>query len=138
MMDGPASFGGSEAAPRPVELLLFALGGCTASDVTSILEKKRLDVRDLRVELSAEVNDHHPRTFRTVHIDYIVTGHTVRRHDVERAIELSTTKYCPIIAMLHPKVVVTHSCRINEVGGPDDGKEVEDPRAVGSLEGETS
>ena len=41
MMDGPSNFGGSDAAIRPKELLLLALGGCTASDVISILEKSR-------------------------------------------------------------------------------------------------
>src|SRR6266496_3071527 len=41
MMDGPENFDGSDGASRPKELLLMALGGCTASDVTSILKKKR-------------------------------------------------------------------------------------------------
>jgi len=138
VMDGPASFGGSEAAPRPIELLLVALGGCTASDVASILDKKRMDVRDLRVELRAEVNDEHPRTFRSVHIEYVVTGNAVDRHHVERAVELSTTKYCPIIAMLQPNVVVTHTCRINEVGDTHSENVIVDSSADVSLAGQTT
>ena len=53
-MDGHEMFGGSNAASSPKELLLFALGGCTASDVVPILKKKRADVTSLEVRLTAD------------------------------------------------------------------------------------
>jgi putative redox protein len=54
MMDGPPEFGGSDAGIRPKELLLLALGGCTASDVITILRKKRVAVDDVEIHVTAE------------------------------------------------------------------------------------
>ena len=54
MMDGPEAFGGSNAGTRPKELLLIGLGGCTASDVIAILQKKRVKFDDFEINISAE------------------------------------------------------------------------------------
>lgn len=114
MMDGPESFGGSNAGPRPKELLLFALGGCTASDVVSILKKKRVPVETFEVRLSASVQDEHPQVYTSIHIEYVFGGRGIRRTDIERAIELSATKYCSVSAMIRDSVRLTHSFIINE------------------------
>lgn len=111
-MDGPESVGGTDAAPRPKELLLFALAGCTASDVVSILRKKRVPVVEFEMKVSGTEREEHPRIFTDIHIEYIVRGNDIRPDDVERAIELSTTKYCSVSAMLKPAVAITHSFRI--------------------------
>ncbi len=112
MMDGPESVGGTDAAPRPKELLLFALAGCTASDVVSILRKKRVPFVEFEMKVSGTEREEHPRIFTDIHIEYIVRGNDIRPDDVERAIELSTTKYCSVSAMLKPAVAITHSFRI--------------------------
>jgi putative redox protein len=62
-IDGPESFFGSKAASRPMELLLISLGSCTASDVASILKKKRVDLHKFEVNLSGERSE---PTFRTL------------------------------------------------------------------------
>jgi len=111
-MDGPAMFGGSEAGPRPKELILMAVGGCTASDVVPILKKKRVPVDELEVRLTAETREEHPQVFTDIHIEYVVYGNGINPQDVERAIELSTTKYCSATAMLRASVNITHSYRI--------------------------
>ena len=112
IMDGPPIFGGSEAGPRPKELLLFSLGGCTASDVIPILEKKRVPYTGFEVLLTGHIREEHPQIFTDIHIEYIIYGEKINPHDVERAIELSTTKYCSISAMLRTSVNLTHSYRI--------------------------
>ncbi len=111
-IDGPESLHGNDAGPRPKELLLFALGGCTGSDVISILTKKRVPFTNMEIRLAGTVRDEHPQVFTDIHIEYIVDGDEINPADVERAIELSTTKYCPIIAMLKGSVTITHSYRI--------------------------
>jgi len=50
-IDGPVEFGGSNAGNRPKELVLMGLGGCTASDVASILLKKRVPMAGMEVHL---------------------------------------------------------------------------------------
>jgi putative redox protein len=112
VMDGPETFGGSNSGPRPKELLLFALGGCTASDVIPILSKKRVPLDGFEVHLTGNARDEHPQVFTDIHIEYVFYGEGINPVDVERAIELSTTKYCSVSAMLSPTVKITHSYRI--------------------------
>lgn len=112
MMDGSPTFGGSSAGSSPKELVLMGLGGCTASDVVAILSKKRVPMTNLEIRLTAKVGEEHPQVFTDVHIEYVVAGDGVKPEDVERAIELSTTKYCAVSAMLKPSVKITHSYRI--------------------------
>lgn len=123
MMDGPAALGGNDGAPRPKEMLLMALGGCTGSDVASILKKKRVPLEGFEVHLSAEVREEHPQIFTTIHVEYRLTGFDIRPQDVERAIELSSTKYCAVSAMIRGNVDVRHSYKILE-------PEVKAPEAV--------
>ncbi|MFQ5797076.1 MAG: OsmC family protein [Bacteroidota bacterium] len=112
IMDGLETFGGSGAGPRPKELLLMALGGCTASDVISILKKKRAPVEGFEVRLTGSTQEEHPQVFTDIHIEYLVYGHEINPKDVERAIELSSTKYCSVTAMLSPSVGITHSYKV--------------------------
>lgn len=119
LMDGPESFGGSNAAPRPKELLLFALGGCTSSDVIPILKKKRVPVEGYEVRLTGNVREEHPQVFTDIHMEYVFYGDNINPADIERAIELSTTKYCSVTAMLRDSVKITHSYRIvSSTGSP--------------------
>jgi putative redox protein len=111
-MDGPAEFGGSDAGTRPKELLLMALGGCTGSDVASILSKKRVPYEDFEIRLSAGVAEQHPQVFTAIHITYVLYGENINPADVERAIDLSVTKYCSVSAMLKASVNLTHSFEI--------------------------
>ena len=109
MMDGPENFGGSNAAIRPKELLLLSLGGCTGSDVTSILSKKRVKLEGFELKLTADQAEEHPQVFTKIHIEYIFKGTDLKETDLERAIELSLTKYCAVTAMFQKAMEITHS-----------------------------
>ncbi|MBF8249302.1 MAG: OsmC/Ohr family protein [Bacteroidetes bacterium] len=78
-LDGPMSVGGSDAGSRPKELLLMALGGCTGSDVVSILKKKRVSFDRIEIELEGNVRDEHPQVFTDIHIGYPYRVCRVRR-----------------------------------------------------------
>lgn len=112
-MDGPEEFGGSNAGARPKELILMALAGCTGSDVVSILQKKRVAFNDFEININAETADEHPQVFTKIHIEYVVYGE-VKKEDLERAIELSSTKYCSVQAMLRNSVEINHTYRIEK------------------------
>jgi putative redox protein len=111
-MDGPEDFGGSDAGIRPKELILLGLGGCTGSDVISILTKKRVKLDDFEINIETEVSEQHPQVFTKLHLEYVFYGKDIIAKDVERAIELSQTKYCGVTAMLEKAVEITHSYRI--------------------------
>lgn len=113
-MDGPESFGGSNAGIRPKELLMVALGGCTGSDVASILGKKKIKLDGFEMNITAEVADEHPQVFTKMNLEYVFYGKNLPVKDIERAIELSQTKYCSVTAMLQKAMPIEHSYRIVE------------------------
>jgi putative redox protein len=99
-LDAEESVGGVGAGPQPHRLLLEALAGCTAMDVISILRKKRQQVSGLSVEVQGSRADQHPRVYTRIEVLYRVRGQNVDPQAVARAIELSATRYCPVMAML--------------------------------------
>ncbi|MEE9431830.1 MAG: OsmC family protein [Melioribacteraceae bacterium] len=113
-MDGPESFGGSNAAIRPKELLLLSLAGCTGADVSAILQKKRVKLDGFEINISAESTDKHPKVYTKIHLEFIFWGRDIKEKDVERAIELSQTVYCGVTAMLEKSIEITHSFKIEE------------------------
>ena len=113
-MDGSPEFGGSNAGSSPKELVLMGLAGCTSSDVINILNKKRVNLSDYEVNIKAEVSDEHPKVFTSINLEYVFYGKNINEKDVERAIELSQTKYCAVTQMLIKSVNITHTYKIIE------------------------
>src|SRR6266576_2842525 len=93
-------------APSPVELLLVALGSCTAVDVISILSKKRQHVTSYIVEVSGERREEHPRSYKLMKVHHILKGFNISAQAVAQAIALSETKYCSVAATLRPGVEI--------------------------------
>lgn len=114
-MDGPPDFGGQNKGPRPMEMLLMGMGGCTSFDVMLILKKSRQDVRDCVVEILAERAETDPKVFTKIHIKFIVTGKNLDPTRVERAVKLSEDKYCSASIMLGKTAEITHNIEIVEV-----------------------
>jgi putative redox protein len=112
IMDGPEDFGGSNSGTRPKELILIALGGCTGSDVAAILKKRKAPIVSFEMNISGNESEEHPKVFTDIHIEYVFYGDGIDPADIERAIEMSTTKYCSVSAMLKASVKITHSYRI--------------------------
>jgi putative redox protein len=106
--------GGDNDGFRPMELIAIGLAGCTAMDVISIVQKKRQDVTAFETRLTAERAGEHPKVFTHIKVEYIFEGHQIDPKAVERAIELSATKYCPAQAMLEKAVKIEHAYSIKE------------------------
>ncbi|HEX5707644.1 MAG TPA: OsmC family protein [Pyrinomonadaceae bacterium] len=102
------------SAATPMELLLIALGGCTAVDVISILRKKRERVTSYRVEVRGERRAEYPRKFTRMEVRHVVRGRGLSEKSVARAVELSETKYCSVAASLRPGVEIVSSFEIEE------------------------
>ena len=113
VMDGPPDHGGKNQGPRPMEMMLLGLGGCTSFDVMSILKKSRQDVSDCVAKIEAERADAVPSVFTKINIHFVVTGHNLKDNLVKRAVDLSATKYCSASIMLEKAgVEITHSYEI--------------------------
>jgi putative redox protein len=112
VMDGPPEHGGRNLGPRPMEMLLLGMGGCTAFDVMQILRKSRQAVTDCELEVSAERAETDPKVFTRIHVHYIVTGHDLSEKHVARAVSLSAEKYCSASIMLGQVAEITHDVEI--------------------------
>jgi len=112
VLDGPPESGGQNLGVRPMEMVLLGLGGCTAFDVVDILRKKREDIRDCVVDITAERAETVPKIFTKIHLHYIVSGKDVKEESVKRAVELSAEKYCSVSMMLNKTAELTHDYEI--------------------------
>lgn len=107
--------GGDDAGPTPMELLLVALGGCTGMDVISILRKMRQDVSGYNVRVRGTQVDEHPRIYAEITVEHTVTGHHLNPELVNRAVELSAERYCPVGATVGAATPIKHVVRILEM-----------------------
>lgn len=114
-LDSTKSFGGMEAATKPMELLLIALGGCTSMDVLSLLKKMRQDIVDFSIDLDSERAEGHPAVFTKIHLVYQISGKNVNPDNVKKAIDMSMSKYCSVTAMLKETVDITWDFNIEEI-----------------------
>lgn len=115
ILDGNPDNGGRNTGPRPMEMVLMGLGGCSAYDVINILEKARAKVTDCVAQLKAERADTTPAVFTSIHLHFVVTGVALKEAQVKRAVELSAEKYCSASLMLaRGGVNITHSWEIVE------------------------
>ena len=108
-----------DGGPRPTELVIAGLGGCTAMDVRSILLKQRQDMSRLDVHVRATQRAAYPQIFTDIDIEVEVEGPGVTVVAVRRAIELAARKYCSVGAMLAAgETVIHHRYRVIGTGVP--------------------
>jgi len=103
---------GRTPGPSPMELVLIGLGGCSGYDVVHILEKGREAIEDVAVELEAERAQQDPKVFTRIHMHFVVKGRGLAPGKVERAVELSTEKYCSASAMIAKTATITHDFEV--------------------------
>jgi putative redox protein len=113
VLDSPSL--GEGAGLEPMGLLLFGLAGCMGMDVISILKKKQQKVVQFEMRVGGDRRPDPPRAWVRMHIELIVRGHQIDPAAVERAVELSETKYCSVYATLTPTVQITRSIKIEEL-----------------------
>ncbi|HII41300.1 MAG TPA: osmotically inducible protein C, partial [Thermoplasmata archaeon] len=86
--------------PSPMQTALLAVMGCTASDVVWILNKQRVPFTKLEIEGDAERAKEDPKVFTKIHLHYKVYGEGIKESALQRAIDLSTEKYCSVGIMI--------------------------------------
>lgn len=100
--------GDGTAGPSPMILLLLAAGSCTGSDIVSILEKMRVELRSLAIDVTGTRREEHPRRYLALHLRFRLSGAGLDRAKAQRAIDLSLEKYCSVAHTLAPDLAVTH------------------------------
>jgi len=113
LMDGSSDIGGNGKGMRPMQLLLAAVGGCSAIDVILILKKQKQIIESFEVEVDGErekIQDY--SLFRDICLHFKIEGQ-VDRDKAEKAIQLSLEKYCSVSKTLEPTANVTYKLTVN-------------------------
>jgi putative redox protein len=113
--------GDKQSGATPVELMLEALGACSAIDVVSILEKMRTPATKFEVTLEADRNGTEPRYLTSVKMLFDVWGDGIAPDKLVRAINLSISKYCSVYHSLRDDLKVQPLFRIHATGAEDSG-----------------
>ena len=100
LMDGPPEHGGKNSGPRPMEMMLMAIGGCAAFDVVHILKKGRQSIVSCDAQVEAVRSDEVPAVFTKIHLHFKVSGDNIKENIVRNAVKLSAEKYCSASIML--------------------------------------
>jgi putative redox protein len=103
--------GARETGGSPMEMLLAALGGCSAVTVVEFLEKMRQPFTSFEVEVSGERADDPPRVYTRIHAHYRVGG-DVDESRVRRAVELTESKYCSVYTMLEKTADMSYTIEL--------------------------
>ena len=112
-MDSSPEIGGEGKGMRPRQLLLAAVGGCSAIDVILILKKQKQEITDFDVEVDGEsekVEDY--SLFRDITLHFKIKG-KVDFDKAERAVKLSIDKYCSVSKTLDPTAKIHYKITIN-------------------------
>ena len=101
--------GDNAAGPGPMLTLLLAAAACTGSDIVVILEKMRIQLRELRIEAEGVRRVEEPRRYLSIHFTYRMSGTGLDEPKARRAIDLSLQKYCSVVHSLAADLAVTYA-----------------------------
>ncbi len=101
--------GDNTSAPGPMLTLLLAAASCSGSDVVLIMKKMRIELRDLRIEVTGRRREQEPRRYTAIHFDYHIGGNGLDQAKADRAVSLSVEKYCSVIHSLAPDIAITYA-----------------------------
>ena len=98
-MDAGEENGGKGEGYRPKALMLSSLAGCSGLDVVSLLKKMHAEVADFKIDITAELTDEHPKFYNKVKVDYHFSDSELKPKKIQKAVNLSVTKYCGVMEM---------------------------------------
>jgi putative redox protein len=95
-----------------MQALLLACAACSGADAVVILQKMRVQLSALEVEVEGTRRDEEPRRYVAVRFRFRLAGAGLDRAKAERAVSLSLEKYCSVVHSLAPDVDVAHDIEI--------------------------
>ena len=111
-LDSSPDAGGSNLGMRPMQMLLAAMGGCSAIDVVSILKKQRQELKDIKITVTGErEKDAVPSLFTEVHVHFKLFGN-IDHDKAQKAVTLAVEKYCSVAKTIEKTAKVTNSFEI--------------------------
>lgn len=111
-LDAPVEMGGADSGPRPKKLMLLSLAGCTGMDIVSILKKMKVELSYFNVKVEAELTEEHPKQYSSMTVIYEFKGDDLPMSKLEKAVNLSSEKYCGVQAVYKKAIPVNTEIRI--------------------------
>lgn len=108
LMDVSSHFGGNDEGFLPMPMLLVGLGGCMGIDVKIILDKMKVEIESMNLEVIGEMDDGKPKTYKEIKLKFYFKGKDLSMDKIERAIRLSDEKYCNVSAVLSKSAKIVH------------------------------
>ena len=102
----------SKSAPCPTEILLSALGSCSATDVALYLKDNNIGLISLHNRLTYKLTESEPRLYKSVNLHFTIEAKRVTESQVNKAIEEAINKYCHVCLMLQPTISISYSVEI--------------------------
>lgn len=110
--DGSESIGGTNKGVRPMQMVLMAMGSCSAIDVITILEKQKQDLKDIKVKVTGDREEGKvPAVFTHIDIHFQLFG-PIDESKAARAVKLSLDKYCSVAQMLKKTASIDYSFEV--------------------------
>ena len=106
--------GDGQVAPGPVVTMLLAAASCTGSDMVGILEKQKVVLRSLRIEVVARRAEDFPKRIKELTLTFRLAGEGLTEAKATRAVELSLEKYCSVVLSLNPDIPIRTSIVVEE------------------------
>jgi len=114
-MDGAPEAGGRNLAPRPMEMVLMGLGGCSSFDIVKMLKAAGQDVRAVEIRLEAERADTEPAVFTRIRGHFTVTGRAIADDEVRKAVRASAETHSSVSKMLEKTADIKYDYEIVEL-----------------------
>lgn len=115
LMDLGEEAGGSNLGFRPMPMLLVGLGGCMGVDVKIILNKMKIDVSSMEMDIFGEMDvSKSPKTYKSITLSFYFKGMDLEQEKLEKAIELAKVKYCNVSAILGQTCELSFEAKIVE------------------------
>ena len=106
-IDADEAVGGKSKGLLPKPMMLSALAGCTSMDVVSMLKKMRAEVAGFEVHVTGDLTEEHPKVYQKVLVEYLFYGKDFQKDKIEKAVDLSVTRYCGVMEMFRSFAEVT-------------------------------
>lgn len=98
-IDANEEVGGQGKGLLPKPMMLSALAGCTSMDVVAMLKKMRAEVKGFEVHVTGDLTEEHPKYYQKVLVEYLFYGSDFQKEKIEKAVDLSVTRYCGVMEM---------------------------------------
>jgi len=114
ILDAEPEVGGENRGPRPKPFMLAAIGGCTAMDIISILQKMRVEIEKFNVHVEGDLTEEHPKQYYKMHVIYEFTGKNLPIDKLKKAVKLSEDRYCGVSAVYKKVMELTSEIKVIE------------------------